>query len=177
MGGRRVTEWSGACSYAFNLKKKDWDRILFRVVGFDLRKLRGTLAQGELTAWGQMTWRLGGISSYDVHSSLEDFQLRDIPDGAMVVDPAGRIVEAVSGAGYPGVAALDILGNVIPYISNEEEKMEEETQKLLGKLNGNSIVPAPFAITFETVTFRMTPARGSSARATPSISLRRLMLK
>ena len=37
--GRRVTEWSGACSYAFNLKKKDWDRILFRVVGFDLRKL------------------------------------------------------------------------------------------------------------------------------------------
>jgi autotransporter translocation and assembly factor TamB len=43
--------------------------------------LRGTLAQGALTAWGQMTWRLGGISSYDVHSSLEDFQLRDIPDG------------------------------------------------------------------------------------------------
>ena len=55
-------------------------------------------------------------------------------------------MQAVSGAGYPGVAALDILGNVIPYISNEEEKMEEETQKLLGKLNGNSIVPAPFAM-------------------------------
>ena len=55
-------------------------------------------------------------------------------------------MQAVSGAGYPGVASLDILGNVIPYISNEEEKMEEETQKLLGKLNGNSIVPAPFAM-------------------------------
>jgi aspartate-semialdehyde dehydrogenase len=55
-------------------------------------------------------------------------------------------MQAVSGAGYPGVASLDILGNVIPYIRNEEEKMEEETQKLLGKLNGKSIVPAPFAM-------------------------------
>jgi len=53
-------------------------------------------------------------------------------------------MQAVSGAGYPGVASLDILGNVIPYISKEEEKMEEETQKLLGKLNGSGIVPAPF---------------------------------
>ncbi len=55
-------------------------------------------------------------------------------------------MQAVSGAGYPGVASLDILGNVIPYIKNEEEKMEEETQKLLGTLNGGSIVPAPFAM-------------------------------
>ena len=53
-------------------------------------------------------------------------------------------MQAVSGAGYPGVASLDILGNVIPYIAKEEEKMEEETQKLLGKLNGSGIVPAPF---------------------------------
>ena len=53
-------------------------------------------------------------------------------------------MQAVSGAGYPGVASLDILGNVIPYISKEEEKMEEETQKLLGKLNGSGIIPAPF---------------------------------
>src|SRR5256714_4930713 len=53
-------------------------------------------------------------------------------------------MQAVSGAGYPGVASLDILGNVIPYISNEEQKMEEETQKLLGKLNGSGIIPAPF---------------------------------
>ena len=55
-------------------------------------------------------------------------------------------MQAVSGAGYPGVASLDILGNVIPYIKNEEEKMEEETQKLLGKLDGGRIVPAPFAM-------------------------------
>jgi aspartate-semialdehyde dehydrogenase len=55
-------------------------------------------------------------------------------------------MQAVSGAGYPGVASLDILGNVIPYIAKEEEKMEEETQKLLGTLNGKGIVPAPFAM-------------------------------
>jgi len=53
-------------------------------------------------------------------------------------------MQAVSGAGYPGVASLDILGNVIPYIPKEEEKMEEETQKLLGSLNGAGIIPAPF---------------------------------
>jgi aspartate-semialdehyde dehydrogenase len=53
-------------------------------------------------------------------------------------------MQAVSGAGYPGVASLDILGNVIPYIPKEEEKMEEETLKLLGELNGSGIVPAGF---------------------------------
>ena len=53
-------------------------------------------------------------------------------------------MQAVSGAGYPGVASLDILGNVIPYIAKEEEKMEEETLKLLGTLNGSGILPAPF---------------------------------
>jgi aspartate-semialdehyde dehydrogenase len=53
-------------------------------------------------------------------------------------------MQAVSGAGYPGVASLDILGNVIPYIAKEEEKMEEETQKLLGSLNGAGVIPAAF---------------------------------
>jgi aspartate-semialdehyde dehydrogenase len=55
-------------------------------------------------------------------------------------------MQAVSGAGYPGVASLDILGNVIPYISKEEEKMEEETLKLLGKLNATKIIPAAFGM-------------------------------
>ncbi len=56
-------------------------------------------------------------------------------------------MQAVSGAGYPGVASLDILGNVIPYIAKEEEKMEEETRKLLGKLNGGSVADAGFRMT------------------------------
>ena len=53
-------------------------------------------------------------------------------------------MQAVSGAGYPGVASIDILGNVIPYIANEEHKMEEETRKILGSLNGSGVTLAPF---------------------------------
>jgi aspartate-semialdehyde dehydrogenase len=48
-------------------------------------------------------------------------------------------MQAVSGAGYPGVASLDILGNVIPYIKNEEEKLQEEVSKLLGRLGRGGI--------------------------------------
>jgi aspartate-semialdehyde dehydrogenase len=50
-------------------------------------------------------------------------------------------MQAVSGAGYPGVASMDILGNVVPYSPSEEEKMEAETLKLLGKLNGHVVEP------------------------------------
>ena len=55
-------------------------------------------------------------------------------------------MQAVSGAGYPGVASLDILGNVIPYIAREEEKMEAETRKMLGQVSGSGIEPARFAV-------------------------------
>ena len=48
-------------------------------------------------------------------------------------------MQAVSGAGYPGVASLDILGNVVPYIKNEEEKLQEEVGKLLGRLGRGGI--------------------------------------
>jgi aspartate-semialdehyde dehydrogenase len=50
-------------------------------------------------------------------------------------------MQAVSGAGYPGVASMDILDNVVPFIAGEEEKMESETLKLLGKLEGDRVVP------------------------------------
>ena len=50
-------------------------------------------------------------------------------------------MQALSGAGYPGVASLDINGNVIPYIAGEEEKMQRETQKILGDFTGDSIRP------------------------------------
>jgi aspartate-semialdehyde dehydrogenase len=50
-------------------------------------------------------------------------------------------MQAVSGAGYPGVPSMDILGNVVPFIKNEEQKMEEETLKLLGRLEGEHITP------------------------------------
>jgi len=51
-------------------------------------------------------------------------------------------MQAVSGAGYPGVPSLDILGNVIPFIGGEEEKMEAETVKILGSDGGRTPYPA-----------------------------------
>jgi len=48
-------------------------------------------------------------------------------------------MQAVSGAGYPGVPSLDILGNVVPFIKNEEEKMQEEVGKLLGRLDAKRV--------------------------------------
>ena len=50
-------------------------------------------------------------------------------------------MQAISGAGYPGVASMDIMGNVIPFIGGEEEKMEKETQKILGDFAGDHIEP------------------------------------
>jgi aspartate-semialdehyde dehydrogenase len=50
-------------------------------------------------------------------------------------------LQAVSGAGYPGVASMDILANVIPFIGSEEEKMQQETQKILGDVSSGRVTP------------------------------------
>jgi aspartate-semialdehyde dehydrogenase len=55
-------------------------------------------------------------------------------------------MQAVSGAGYPGVPSLDILGNVIPYIGDEEPKLEREMQKMLGTVKGGVVEPAAFRV-------------------------------
>jgi aspartate-semialdehyde dehydrogenase len=52
-------------------------------------------------------------------------------------------LQAVSGAGYPGVPSLDIVDHIVPYIGGEEEKSEQEPLKILGSLQGNAIVNAP----------------------------------
>jgi aspartate-semialdehyde dehydrogenase len=54
--------------------------------------------------------------------------------------------QATSGAGYPGVPSLDILGNVVPYIPGEEPKMEAETNKILGRLGAKGIESAGIAV-------------------------------
>lgn len=55
-------------------------------------------------------------------------------------------MQAVSGAGYPGIASIDILGNVVPFIDGEEDKMEWEPRKMLGKLQGGEVVLADLTI-------------------------------
>ncbi|HET7425868.1 MAG TPA: aspartate-semialdehyde dehydrogenase [Gemmatimonadales bacterium] len=59
-------------------------------------------------------------------------------------------MQAVSGAGYPGVASLDIVGNVVPFIGGEEEKMERESRKILGTLGADGVAPAAFALSAHT---------------------------
>ncbi|MGO9778130.1 MAG: aspartate-semialdehyde dehydrogenase [Terracidiphilus sp.] len=67
--------------------------------------------------------------------------LKPIQDRFGIEQIIATSMQAVSGAGYPGVASMDILDNVIPYIANEEEKMEEEMLKLLGTLDGHAVKP------------------------------------
>jgi len=55
-------------------------------------------------------------------------------------------MQAVSGAGYAGVPSMAILDNVIPFIGNEEDKMESEPQKILGTVEGSRIKNAPFTV-------------------------------
>jgi aspartate-semialdehyde dehydrogenase len=75
-------------------------------------------------------------------------------------------MQATSGAGYPGVPSLDILGNVLPYIGGEEAKVEREVAKLLGPLAGGVAVPAP--ITVSALCYRVPVLEGH----TESVSVR-----
>jgi len=59
-------------------------------------------------------------------------------------------LQALSGAGYPGVASLDAVDNVVPYIGGEESKVEAEPLKMLGKLNASHVIDAPLKISAHT---------------------------
>ena len=59
-------------------------------------------------------------------------------------------LQAVSGAGYPGIPSLDILGNVVPFIAGEEEKIERETRKILGRLSGEAVASHPMTVSAQT---------------------------
>jgi aspartate-semialdehyde dehydrogenase len=70
-------------------------------------------------------------------AALRDFE----PEQVLV-----NTLQALSGAGYPGTPSLDALGNVIPFIPGEEEKMESETKKILGELQADQVSPHPMTI-------------------------------
>lgn len=73
--------------------------------------------------------------------------LKPLHDAFGVESVLVTTMQAISGAGYPGVPALDILGNIIPHIGGEEDKLETEPQKILGDLSGaQTITPADFAV-------------------------------
>lgn len=86
-------------------------------------------------------------------------------------------MQAVSGAGYPGVPSLDIVGNVIPNIGGEEEKIERESRKILGELSNGAVDPASFAVSVHTNRVAVvdghmaTVSAGFSRRVTPDEAL------
>src|SRR2546423_10967207 len=63
-----------------------------------------------------------------------------------IVAVAATTLQAISGAGYPGVPSLDITDNVVPFIAEEEEKIERETRRILGSLDAGRVTPAPCAV-------------------------------
>jgi len=73
-------------------------------------------------------------------------------------------MQALSGAGYPGVASLDATDNVIPFISSEEEKIEAETLKLLGRLNDGAIKDAAIEISAQCNRVNVTDGHLASIR-------------
>ncbi|MDQ3798781.1 MAG: aspartate-semialdehyde dehydrogenase [Acidobacteriota bacterium] len=74
-------------------------------------------------------------------------------------------MQAISGAGYPGVASLDITDNVFPYISGEEPKVETEAQKILGRLQNNSHVnPADFTVSAQCFRVNVTDGHLAAVR-------------
>lgn len=79
-------------------------------------------------------------------------------------------MQAVSGAGYPGVASLDIIGNVIPDIPEEAVKMEREVAKILGQMRGDAVVPAPFTVS--AMTYRVPVEDGHTESVSVGLSRR-----
>lgn len=73
-------------------------------------------------------------------------------------------LQAISGAGYPGVPSLDITDNVIPYIAGEEPKVETEAQKILGKFTGESIQKADFSVSAQCFRVHVIDGHTVSAR-------------
>ncbi len=82
--GRKVFEWSGACSYGFNLKKKDWERLLFRVSGIDINKLpplvRSTDVVGTLSP--EAAVELGLAQTVQVFGGCDDTQSAAVGSGS-----------------------------------------------------------------------------------------------
>ena len=78
------------------------------------------------------------------------FPMRALHDAFGVTQMHAVTMQAISGAGYPGVASFDILDNVIPYIKGEEDKVENEPRKLLGRLRDGAIEEAEITISAQT---------------------------
>ncbi len=95
----------------------------------------------------QATFKAGGFLATNPNCSITGLvlALKPLADALDFTQVHVATYQALSGAGYPGVASLDIAGNVLPFIENEEEKMRREAKKILGAWSGG-IVPSPIEV-------------------------------
>jgi aspartate-semialdehyde dehydrogenase len=98
-------------------------------------------AQREQRGWQGLI-----VTSPNCAATSVVFPLKALYDAFGLTQAQIVTMQAISGAGYPGVASFDILDNIVPYIGNEEDKIEIEPRKMLGRLNGRSIELAEIAI-------------------------------
>ncbi len=92
--------------------------------------------------------RKGGYVVTNANCSVTGLALglKPLVDAFRFTDVCVATYQALSGAGHPGVPSLDILGNVLPHISSEEEKMSSEGRKILGGYSNGRFVDAPINI-------------------------------
>ncbi len=96
----------------------------------------------------QKTWDSGGgiVTNSNCSTMFLTMALAPLHHSFGVQAVQVTTMQAISGAGYPGVPSMDILGNVIPFISGEEDKLETEPRKILGTLSGSDIAHAGFGV-------------------------------
>jgi aspartate-semialdehyde dehydrogenase len=91
-------------------------------------------------------WRGGIVTNANCAATVAAMALAPLHERFGVSQLFVATMQAISGAGYPGVPSLDILGNVIPFIRDEEPKIEMELCKLLGRLAAGAVELAPIAV-------------------------------
>jgi len=97
--------------------------------------------QRDLRGWSGLI-----VASPNCSTTGIVFPLKALEDAFGVSQVHAVTMQAISGAGYPGVSSMEILDNVIPFIRGEEVKIEQETRKLLGRLGEDAIEPADIEV-------------------------------
>lgn len=91
-------------------------------------------------------WRGGIVTNGNCSAIVATLALAPLHEAFGLTRVFAATMQAISGAGYPGVPSLDILGNVIPFINDEEPKLESELQKFLGTVAHDVVAPAPIVV-------------------------------
>lgn len=95
-------------------------------------------------------WAGGIVTNANCAATVAAVAMAPLHEAFAITRAMVFTMQAVSGAGYPGVASLDILGNVIPFIGEEESKVERELGKLLGAYSSDAVTMAGFSVSAHT---------------------------